>query len=94
MIAYNAGEIRNAVLTDGIIRAGASIAESDDNAVFFVSDVWASTTDIVVKDAAGTTLISGIGSQSFYVPLKLRGGFTITGTDLSIRFIRVTAQDS
>ena len=87
MIQHNAEEIKNNLLSSGIVEAGGSVTRADAEKVYYIGEVFG--TVINIDDADGNTIIDNISTHRFYPALKLEKGFEITGTDLSVRFIEL-----
>ena len=83
-------DVRHKLLNDPIIIDNNSIAVADDKAVFFIGAVFG--TSITIKNAVGTTLIDNLGTHHFFHPLRLDEGFTITGTNLTAYYTRITKE--
>lgn len=70
-----------------IVETGATISRAEPGRTYFICAVFGSS--ITIKDSLGTTIISGIGTQVFYNPIRIDDGFTITGTTLSVNYFVV-----
>lgn len=83
----NKSDFDRARINNQTVETGTSLTRSDSSAIYFLESMIGS--GIVVKDGAGTTLINAGTTIDFCNPVRLNGGFTITGTNLSIKFFEI-----
>jgi len=88
MIAFNAGEIRNQLINNGIGVSGALKIEDDFQAVFFLDIIGG--TSITIKDNDGNTIYTIASAEKLIEPIRSDYGFDIAGTNLNFRYSRVT----
>lgn len=83
----NRADLETARINNQTVETGASIARNDSQAIYFLESMIGS--GIIVKDGSGTTIINAGTTIDFCNPVRLNGGFTITGTNLSIKFFEI-----
>lgn len=68
---------------------GATAEHIESNVSFLIWGLYG--TSITVNDANGNTILSGVSNITFpaYFPLRLDGGFSITGTNLNVLYAAV-----
>lgn len=94
--SFNFNEVRQILLNNGVFESGATVERdpasftppaNPEGFIYFIGAVFG--TNISIDNAAGTTILSGLSTTQFSIPLKLPRGFSISGTNLNVFFAEV-----